>query len=255
MKNTQHLIEGGNVFKSADGSELTQRINKADVIPTVAWLEKITGLPLLDNMLGTTGKNPTSGDLDLAVDEKTTNKDTVYNALINWCKTNNLDPRSYVRKSGVNVHFRTPILGDASNGFVQTDFMLGDPEWQKFAMQGGAANSTFRGSHKHVLLASVAKAYGFKWSFNQGLVSRASNNVVTKDPDEIARYLLGPNANRNDLNTVESILAKIKGQPNYAELTADARETFGKEGLTLPESIQEGTATWFRSITTLLGKQ
>ena len=54
------LGEGGNVFKDADGNPRTQRINLADIKPTVAWLEKITGLPLVDNMLGSTGTKPTS---------------------------------------------------------------------------------------------------------------------------------------------------------------------------------------------------
>jgi len=50
------LFEGGNIFKDDAGTVLTVRINKADVLPTVQWLEKVTGLELTDNMLGTTGK-------------------------------------------------------------------------------------------------------------------------------------------------------------------------------------------------------
>ena len=53
------LNEGGNVFKTADGVEATQRINKADVEPTLKWLEKITGLDHLNFMLGSTGIKPT----------------------------------------------------------------------------------------------------------------------------------------------------------------------------------------------------
>ena len=63
------LNEGGNVFKTADGGEATQRINKADVEPTLKWLEKITGLDHVNFMLGSTGIKPTSGDLDVAVDK------------------------------------------------------------------------------------------------------------------------------------------------------------------------------------------
>ena len=44
------LKEGGNVFK-VDGKPVTQRINLADIQPTIAYLEKITGLPLSNNML------------------------------------------------------------------------------------------------------------------------------------------------------------------------------------------------------------
>ena len=38
------INEGGNVFKDAQGKPLTQRINRADVPATVAWLEKVTGI-------------------------------------------------------------------------------------------------------------------------------------------------------------------------------------------------------------------
>ena len=62
------LKEGGNVFKDPNGQLATQRINQADVAPTLAWLEKIVGLDLQGNTLGTTGKAPTSGDLDVAIE-------------------------------------------------------------------------------------------------------------------------------------------------------------------------------------------
>ena len=63
------LLEGGNIFKDAEKNPLTKRIDRADVDPTIKWLEDILDISLIDNKLGTTGKKPTSGDLDLAVDE------------------------------------------------------------------------------------------------------------------------------------------------------------------------------------------
>jgi hypothetical protein len=69
---------GGNVFKTRDGQAATQRINQTDVPVTVDWLEQLTNLDLRgeidpdtgypERWLGSTGKKPTSGDLDLAVD-------------------------------------------------------------------------------------------------------------------------------------------------------------------------------------------
>ena len=59
--------EGGNVFKNADKSLATKRIDRVDVETTLAWLEKITGLPHNDFKLGSTGIADTSGDLDVAV--------------------------------------------------------------------------------------------------------------------------------------------------------------------------------------------
>ena len=49
------LNEGGNIFKDETGNPVTTRINQADVDPTLQFVEKITGLPLVDNKLGSTG--------------------------------------------------------------------------------------------------------------------------------------------------------------------------------------------------------
>jgi hypothetical protein len=94
------LIEGGNIWK---GDLATQRINQADVEPTVKWLEKLTGLSLIDSMIGSTGKTPTSGDIDLVVDVKKVNKNDLATKLLAWSKAN--DPKALVKKSGANVHF------------------------------------------------------------------------------------------------------------------------------------------------------
>ena len=57
------LLEGGNVFKDAQGQPLTQRINQADVPATIAFVEKILGTEFpQDRWLGSTGRKPTSGD-------------------------------------------------------------------------------------------------------------------------------------------------------------------------------------------------
>lgn len=227
------IKEGGNVFKDKKtGEEFTQRINQSDVIPTVKWLESQTGLKLTDNMLGTTGKKASSGDLDLGVDESQISKDELVAKLLTIKGVSKDD----VKKSGSNVHLKTPIGGDPSNGFVQTDFMFGDPEWMKFSMQGGGHNSPYRGTHKHILLASVAKATkseerpeGMKWSYLNGLVDRATNETVSKDPDTIANILLGPGHSGSDLSNVETIINAIKDRPNFDELVGEANETFAKD--------------------------
>jgi hypothetical protein len=238
------ITEGGNVFKLADGSEATGRINRADVIPTVKWLEQLTGLNLVDNMLGSTGYKETSGDLDLAVDASKISKDVLVQQLLK----KGIEPAD-IKKTGDSVHFKTPINGEAKNGYVQTDFMFGDPSFQRFSMTGSPEGSPFKGMHRHVLLASIAKAQGMKWSYKNGLMDRATNEVVSKDPSEIAHKLF--NGSAADLASVETILAKIKNLPNYNALVADARETLGKENVELPETRQEivgeGSAAWFKN--------
>ena len=222
------ILEGGNVFKDEKGTALTKRINLADVKPTVKYLESLTGLPLLDNMLGSTGKKPTSGDLDLAVDAKKHTKDEVYNKLI----AKGVDQKD-LAKSGDSVHYKCPINGDPMNGYVQVDLMFGDPKWQQFALNA-SSDSEFKGVHRAILLASIAKARGMKWSYKYGLVSRETNKVISNDPEEIAKMLIG--GTRKDLASVESINAQAKKNNDYEELVADAVEYFAKEGLVLEDA-------------------
>jgi len=238
------LNEGGHVFKDADKNPLTQRINRADVEPTVKWLEQLTGLSLVDNMLGTTGRKETSGDLDLAVDASKIDKDTLVQVLLK----KGVD-KADIKKSGDNVHHKTPINGDPANGYVQTDFMFGDPKWQHFSMQGGNEGSDYKGMHRHLLLASIAKAMGYKWSYKNGLVNREDNSPLDggKTSAGVGKILGIP---ANKLNSVEEIIDAIKSRPDYQQLVADAREGFARDNLTLPESAGDhapvGTASWFR---------
>jgi hypothetical protein len=225
------ILEGGNVFKDADGNPQTQRINKQDVQPTVRYLEKLTGLPLLQNMLGSTGIAQSSGDLDLAVDVKSVAKQDLYNQLAQHVQKQGLEVRDYVAKTGDSVHYRTPINGQALNGFVQTDFMFGEPQWQKWALSGAPAGSEFKGKHRAIVLASIARARGMKFSVKNGLLARETDKPISKDPDEIARILVG--GTEKDLVSVESIVNKLKSDPDYEKLIADARETLAKEGLNL----------------------
>ena len=125
------VLEGGHVFKDPETKQpLTQRINQADVEPTLKWLENILNIDLVNNTIGTTGKKPTSGDLDIAVDSEEYSKEEVIASLARWVDENISDAnlKDYIAKTGIEVHFKTPINGDAANGYVQTDLMFGDAE-------------------------------------------------------------------------------------------------------------------------------
>ena len=238
MHMANNLFEGGNVFKTSEGQPATTRISRENVVPTVQWLEQLTGLNLVDNMLGSTGRKETSGDLDLGIDETKITKDVLIQQLLKrGVKAEDM------RKSGDSVHLKTPILGDAKNGFVQTDFMFGDPEFQKFALNTG--DSDYKGVHRAILLASIAKAQGMKWSYKNGLMDRETNEIITKNPAEIAQKLLGGTV--ADMSSVETIVKKIKALPNYEELVKDARDAFERDKLTLPEDATlPGTGSWYR---------
>jgi len=253
MKSLRTLLEGGNVFKDADGKPLTQRINQSDVPATVAWLEQLTGLDFTTDIdldtkkprrwLGSTGKAPTSGDLDLAVDLNDISKDQLAANLTQWIVGHKLPPAEWIQKGG-EVHLRTPIQGRPELGYVQTDFMFfSNLDWGLFYYNQGAG-SAYKGMNRAVLMSSLAKHYGLKLGLN-GVVNRTSNQLVTMDPDEAARMILGPQATRDNLSTVETIFAALAQDKDKEAKIKDFREYLTKQGLPQPDAVTEDTDTYF----------
>jgi len=253
------LKESNNVFKTDPKdreSRLTQRIATADVDPTIDWLNKTFGFKFVDaDKLGSTGKKVkpdgtfeenSSGDIDLNVDIRELPKEEIIAKLSAWCQKQGIPDLEIMNKgrtftagwianAGLQVHFRTPIKGNPKNGFVQTDFMLTDnPKLQMGAKRGGTEHYT--GADRAVLLSSLARGRGYKFSPTRGVVDPNNGDaVVADDWDEIAEILLGKGAKEPDTHTVESMLAKLKGDPNYNELIAPWKENMEKQGKIVPE--------------------
>jgi len=257
------LKEGGNVFKTTEGP-LTQRIATGDVDSTVQFLEIITGydwrsekgddsLPV--NYLGTTGRKNSpdgtfeknsSGDLDLNTDLNKVSKQDLIKRLHDWLVKHGIPEEEimnqgrkktdgWIHDAGDQVHFRTPINGNSENGYVQTDFMFTDnPQFQIGSKRGGTEQ--FSGKDRAVLLSSIARARGYKYSPKFGLQNAENNELITNDWNEIAELLLGQGATEPDTRTVESIVAALRGDPDFEALTAKAREDFARDGKQLPES-------------------
>jgi hypothetical protein len=240
------INEGGNVFKDSSGIPLTQRIAQVDVMPTVQWLEGITGLDLTaekdsrdgqpTKWLGSTGRKADSGDLDLSVDAGEMSKDQLTAVLTNWARQTGVDPARYVKKTGSAVHFFTAIKGDPKNGFVQTDFMFSNkPKWTQFVLSSDP-RSRYKGALRNIMLNSMAKSMGYKLNQNDGIMDRATNELITDDPGRVAQMLLSPNATPADLYSVESILKALEADPKREAKIADFRAHMDREGQPLDES-------------------
>jgi hypothetical protein len=246
MKSLRTLLEGGNVFKDAEGQPLTGRINQSDVPATVAWLEQLTGLEFpRDRWLGSTGKAATSGDMDLAVDVNEMTKDQLAQKLMQWIASHKLPPAEWIKKGG-EVHLRTPIQGRPELGYVQTDFMFfPNLDWGTFFYSGGEG-SAYKGMNRNVLMSSIAKQLGFKVGAN-GMFSRTTNQLVDggMDPDYVARALLGPRATRENLKNVESIFAALARDKDKEAKVKDFREYLTGEGLQQPDAVTEDADTYF----------
>jgi hypothetical protein len=248
-----NLNEGGNVFKNADGTPVTQRINRSDIPGTVAWLEMITGLDLTlekdtqgvpHKWLGSTGRKADSGDMDLAVDANEITKPELKGILDAWATKNKQDPKQWVRLTGEAVHFKTPIQGDPKRGYVQTDFMfMPDMNWGTFWL-GGVSDSSYKGMYRNVLMSSIAKSLGLKASA-KGIISRQTEKPITMDPDQAAGLLLGPNYNRSQLSSVENIYKALAMDPERDAKLADFREYLSKAGIQEPDmTMSESEVGW-----------
>ena len=257
------LKEGGNVFKTDKGA-ITQRIATADVQGSIDFIEKITGLTFdEEDWLGTTGKKNdpdgafeknSSGDLDLNTDANKVSKEQLIAKLSAWLKSQGVPEEDimnqgrkktdgWIHNAGDQVHFRTPIKGSDKNGFVQTDFMFtNNPNFQRGAKRGGTAQ--FGGKDRAILLSAIARGRGLKFSPKFGLVDPEQGDKVVADTwDKIAPMLLGKGAKEADTHTVETMLAKLKSDPNYEELIAPWKEAMEKAGKEVPESSPTGYAT------------
>jgi len=216
----------GNVFKSADGTPQVKRIVLQDITPTVEWLESITGLKLLNNLLGSAGKKASSGDIDIAVDQNTITKDELIAKLVA------VSDNASVKKSGISVHFKSPIKGDAVNGYVQVDFMfVDDIEFAKFGLFSAGDASKFTGAIRNFLLHHLAKSVSanMKFSWQRGLVNTDTNTIITKDPDKIAEIVLGKGCTRSDANSVETIISSIKNNMIHIAYLTMLRDTSQNE--------------------------
>ena len=238
-----NIFEGGNVFKNADGQPITKRINQTDVKPTLAWLdEMLPGLDLQNNTLGSTGIKDTSGDLDLAIDATKVTKDQLEYRLKQWVKSQGFKPDEWVKKTGNAVHFLTPITGRPDQGYVQTDFMfLNNVPWSKFVLGAMPADSQYKGRERNVLMNSIAKSMGYKLNQIAGIADRASNQMISDDPDKVAKMLLNNRATRKDLASVESILAALASDPKRDAKLADFRAHMERNKLPFEQPVAENT--------------
>ena len=97
--------------------------------------------------------------------------------------------------------------------------------------------------------ASANKKYpqGYTWSGQYGLKDRATGELITTDPQEIAELILYPGAKPQDLAGVEAIVTALQRDPQRDAKLAQARADLEPKGIELP-AIKEGTPGWYRTM-------
>lgn len=231
--------EGGNIFQGT--SNFDQKIIP-DMQKQIAAVMNKTGvqaLPIGSGATPTPGKM--SGDLDMIADAgemaKHFNVKTASEARVELEKV--FQAAGFeTKRTGQIVHVKTNVAGGAQ----QVDIMVvpGGDTAQKFHVHNIPSGSPYKGIHKQIMIADLAKEMGMKWSPYKGLVDRDSGELVANDLDDIAKRLLGDNAVAADLGSVESILkAKPEAKAIVDKQEADPGSAWNKKKVATEDHTPE----------------
>jgi hypothetical protein len=97
-------------------------------------------------------------------------------------------------------------------------------------------DSKYKGRERNVLMNSIAKSMGYKLNQIAGIADRATDKIITDNPDQVAKMLLNKTATRQDLASVETILQALSTDPQREAKLADFKSHMEREGLPFMES-------------------
>jgi len=241
-------------------------IHISEIEPTLDALEKVLSIDLKNNVLGSVGKKEFSGDIDVALE---IDPDSIPAFIENLKKTPEIMDiaKSSVIMTKVKIVNYDPEKQTSKprTGYVQIDFMPGDPGWMKtYYHSPSEKESKYKGVFRNIMIATIAAVYDRKdseekiddgraveserwmWSPTDGLVrikrtpvpkksgegyTKKNNNEVLgkpiKNADAIAKALGLDDA--KDLNSFESLLAAV--EKNYpAEMAQKIKDNFAENG-------------------------
>lgn len=142
------VFEGGAAMASAG----VTRIKKEDIPQTIDFISKLFNIPEEDfHLLGSTGKSPTSGDIDMALDTNKYDIEAINNKIKHL-----FGDQFHWNPGGKIISFAVPIAGDETKGKVQVDFMyVTNPKWAKFGHHSEGEKSPYKGIIRSILLRVI----------------------------------------------------------------------------------------------------
>jgi len=249
------ITEGGNVF---GGGDIPKQF-VVDIINRVR-VDMPSGIKAIPD-IGSAGYKVASGDLDLFVDLdavqkkfQATDEKSAKKALGEFFAAKGYQ----VKLSGRNVHIAMPYQTTDGEQIAQVDLMVIQDadrvaDWHQHGPRGMYDDPGFKAGHLYILLNSIGKHLGLKVDAFSGKVLRRDDNTVVADTrDKAAKILLNPKAKAADLNSVNSVMAALKTDPDRESKLAQARLDAQKGTISLPEDALPGTASWFRSMSNQL---
>jgi len=256
----KQLKEGGNAIARSTP------VKQQDVAGVVDLAKKALPAELLKNLhtdIGSAGYKVQSGDIDIMIEAQD---------LIDLTNTQDAPDPVKKAKQILKAHFEKQGIEANANGrnvsigveyreqdtkelkIAQVDVMVIHDvnivaPWHQHGPRGMYNDPDFKGSHLFILMNSIAKHLNLKFdAFAAKLLNRDTNEVVARTRKEVARVLFGPKAKENALDSVRSALKALESDPDREGKLAQARQDAAKGIINLPETVQPGTAAWFRQI-------
>jgi hypothetical protein len=256
----KQLKEGGNAIARSTP------VKQQDVAGVVDLAKKALPAELLKNLhtdIGSAGYKVQSGDIDIMIEAQD---------LVDLTNTQDAPDPVKKAKQVLKAHFEKQGIEANANGrnvsigieyreqdtkelkIAQVDVMvIHDVDivapWHQHGPRGMYNDPDFKGSHLFILMNSIAKHLNLKFdAFAAKLLNRDTNEVVARTRKEVARVLFGPKAKENALDSVRSALKALESDPDREGKLAQARQDAAKGIINLPETVQPGTAAWFRQI-------
>lgn len=235
----------------------TGPIHIDEIEPTLAKLERQLGIDLKNNVLGSVGKKTFSGDIDIALRIDSEDIPQFIEKLKSIPGVDEVTKTSVImsRVPIENYDASKQVTGKQRTGFVQVDFMPGDPDWLKtFYHSPSEKESKYKGVYRNIFISSIAahldredseetiddgralESERWLWSPTEGLVrvlrtpvpkktgdgytKKNQNKIIDgpyKSADQIADQLKLDSA--ADLNSYESLKAAI--EKNYSKELVD----------------------------------
>jgi hypothetical protein len=139
----------------------TRRIKREEIPATVQYISEMLNMPgmtysyIMDNLMGSAGKQTDSGDLDIAVDRARFNIHEITAKCQTLLQRNRVSTNTL---KGGQIQTAWPICGEPKRGYVQVDFIAGDPEFLKFThWSPGKDVSPYKGVFISTLFGVLAK--------------------------------------------------------------------------------------------------
>lgn len=264
---------GGNAFPGLP----MVRVRRGYVAPTVDHVVTVMNMPgfdlayAMDNLMGSAGKQDDSGDLDFALNNKAARfvgepDLPLFNLRAFAERARAVLPQGHVQtKTLKGGQFQTafPVAGDPQKGYVQVDFVAGNPEWLKFSHYSpGLDLSPYKGVMLSTMLGVLAKMHkdyellegedrvarvGLRYDLEKGLYRQwklrkrdgQGMSVVSADEFETAVATSPRFARLSHVTEPVAVLGLLFGQPVDPEEVNTFEKLVAKVRTVFPDRFEE----------------